>query len=131
MSTTIEPSTCSPYVRPPLGPDERLGPTELACIGFIAVAALLLSLSSGHGSGAGTHASGLAVATAAVPACLAALVIYGRAQRVSRRRHHRPVTGVSYSLCAGLVYGVAGRALKAVRAPYFTQGLCRATMFVF
>src|SRR5260370_6707100 len=57
---------------------ERLGRAELACIGVIAVAAALLSLSSGHGPGteAGTHAAGAAIAAAAGPACLAGPLIY-------------------------------------------------------
>jgi drug/metabolite transporter (DMT)-like permease len=101
---------------------ERLGRTELACIGIIAAAVLLLSWSSGRGPGAaaGTHAAGIAIAAAAAPACVAGLVIYGWAHRASSRRHRYPVTGVSYGLCAGLIYGVAGLALKALSAAVFT-----------
>jgi drug/metabolite transporter (DMT)-like permease len=97
---------------------ERPGRAELACIGVIGLAAVLLSLSSGHGPGAaaGTHAAGADMAAAAVPVCLAVAVIYHRASRASRRRHGYPVTGVSYGLCAGLVYGVAGLALKGLSA---------------
>jgi uncharacterized protein YbaR (Trm112 family)/drug/metabolite transporter (DMT)-like permease len=99
---------------------ERLGRTELACMGVIAVAVLLLALSSGRGPGAaaGTHAAGMAVAAAAIPAFLVALVIYWWTHRASGRRH--PVTGLSYGLCAGLMYGVAGLALKALSAAVFT-----------
>lgn len=101
---------------------ERLGRTELACMGVIGLAVLLLGLSSGRGPGAaaGTHAAGLAIAVAAAPACLASLVIYWRIHRVSRGRHRYPVTGISYGLCAGLMYGVAGLALKALSAAVFT-----------
>jgi drug/metabolite transporter (DMT)-like permease len=96
---------------------ERLGRTELACMGVIAAAVLLLTLSSGHGTNAGTHAAGLAIAGAAVPACVAGLLIYSWTHRAASRRHRRhPVTGVSYGLCAGLMYGVAGLALKALSA---------------
>ncbi len=97
---------------------ERPGRAELACIGIIGLAAVLLSLSSGGGSGAeaGTHAAGAGVAAAAVPVFLAVAVIYRRASRASRRRHAYPATGISYGLCAGLVYGVAGLALKALSA---------------
>ena len=99
---------------------ERLGRTELACMGVIAVAVLLLSLSSGHGTNAGTHAAGPAIAAAAVPACVAGLLIYSWTHRAASRRHRRhPVTGVSYGLCAGLMYGVAGLALKALSASVF------------
>ena len=57
---------------------ERLGRAELACIGVIAVAVLLLSLSSRPRRGRGrraAHATGAAIAVAAVPACLAVPVI--------------------------------------------------------
>ena len=97
---------------------ERPGRTELVCIGVICLAAVLLSLSSGSGQGteAGTHAAGAAVAAAAVPVCLVVGVIYYRARRASRRRHGYPVSGVSYGVCAGLVYGVAGLTLKGLSA---------------
>jgi drug/metabolite transporter (DMT)-like permease len=97
---------------------ERLGRAELSCIGVIAVAVLLLSLSSGHGAEAGTRAAGAAIAAAALPACLAVPVIYHRVHRTSRRRRYQ-VTGVSYGCCAGLVYGFAGVALKALSATVF------------
>jgi drug/metabolite transporter (DMT)-like permease len=99
---------------------ERLGRAELTCIGIIVVAVLLLSLSSGRGPGteAGTHAAGAAIAVAALPACLAVAVIYHRARRAPRRREYR-VTGVSYSCGAGVVYGFAGLALKALSAAMF------------
>lgn len=112
---------------------ERLGRTELACIAAIAVAVLLLSLSSGHGAGgqAGTHATGAAIAAAAVPICLVAPIIYYWAHRASVRRHRYPGTGVSYGICAGLVYGVAGLALKALSAaviPHSRGGLLIAAV---
>jgi len=98
---------------------ERLGRTELACIGVIAVSVLLLGLSVGRSPGAGAHAAGIAIAAAAAPACLAGLVIYGWTHRAASRRHRYPVSGFSYGLCAGLMYGVAGLALKALSAAIF------------
>jgi len=94
---------------------ERLGRAELACIGVIAVAVVLLSLSSGHGPGteAGTHAAGAAIAAAAVPACVAVPVIYCQGRRGDR------LTGVREGCCAGLIYGFAGLALKALSATIF------------
>jgi drug/metabolite transporter (DMT)-like permease len=100
---------------------ERVGRTELACIAVIAVAVLLLGLSVGRGAGPGAHAAGIAIAAAAAPACLAGLVIYGWVHRASSRRHRYPVSGISYGLCAGLMYGVAGLALKALSAAIFTR----------
>jgi drug/metabolite transporter (DMT)-like permease len=102
---------------------ERLGRAEFTCIGVIAVAVALLSLSAGHGAGgqAGTHAAGAAIAAAAIPALLSVPVIYYLAHRASggRHRHRHRVTGVSYGCCAGLVYGFAGVALKALSASIF------------
>ena len=52
---------------------ERLGRTELACIGVIVASVVLLGLSVGHGAGAGDEAdaTGIAIAAAAAPACFA------------------------------------------------------------
>jgi drug/metabolite transporter (DMT)-like permease len=112
---------------------ERLGRTELACVAGIAVAVLLLSLSSVHGAGGqpGTHASGAGIAAAAVPVCLAVPVICYGAHRASARQHRYPGSGVSYGICAGLVYGVAGLALKALSAavvPHARSGLLTAAV---
>jgi uncharacterized protein YbaR (Trm112 family) len=103
---------------------ERLGRTELVCIAVLVISVVLLSLSSGHGSAAGTHADGLAVTLAALPGLVVSLVIYWSAQRAARARHrHRAgVSGISYGLCAGLMYGVAGLALKALSAWLFSGG---------
>lgn len=100
---------------------ERPGRTELACIGIIAAAVVLLSLSSGQGTAAGNHASAAGVALAVAAAVLAALVIFGAVWRAGRRRHRFPVSGLSYGLCAGLMYGAAGLALKALSAAVFTS----------
>ena len=115
---------------------ERLGRAEFTCIGVIAVAVALLSLSAGHGAGgqAGTHAAGAAIAAAAIPALLAVPVIYYLAHRASGGRHrHRyryryRVTGVSYGCCAGLVYGFAGVALKALSASIFATPHARGAL---
>jgi drug/metabolite transporter (DMT)-like permease len=103
---------------------ERLGRAELACIGVIAVAAALLSLSSGHGPGteAGTHAAGAAIAMAAVPACVAVPVIY------CQPRRGRRLTGVREGCCAGLIYGFAGVALKALSTTVFAAPHSRGAL---
>jgi drug/metabolite transporter (DMT)-like permease len=101
---------------------ERIGRTELTCIVVIIFAVLLLGLSVGGASAAGEHASGTGIAVAAAPAVLAALAVFLFARRAARRRHRYPVSGISYGLCAGLMYGVAGLALKALSAAIFTGG---------
>jgi drug/metabolite transporter (DMT)-like permease len=97
---------------------ERPGRAELACMAVICLAVALLTLSSGRGPGAeaGTHAAGAAVAVAAAPVSVVVIAICYRVRRASTRRHGYPATGVSYGLCAGLVYGVAGLALKGLSA---------------
>jgi drug/metabolite transporter (DMT)-like permease len=98
---------------------ERLGRTELICMAIIAVAVLLLGLSVGPGSAAGEHASGIGIAVAASPALLMGLALYRMASRAASRRHRYPVSGLTYGLCAGLLYGVAGLVLKALSAAIF------------
>jgi drug/metabolite transporter (DMT)-like permease len=112
---------------------ERLGRTELGCVAGIAVAVLLLSLSSGHGAGGqpGTHAAGAAIAAAAVPVFLVVPIIYCWANRAAAGRHRYQESGASYGICAGLVYGVAGLALKALSAaviPHSRDGLLIAAV---
>jgi drug/metabolite transporter (DMT)-like permease/uncharacterized protein YbaR (Trm112 family) len=101
---------------------ERLGRIELVCIAVLVASVVLLSLSSGHGSAAGTHADALSVTLAALPGFGLAAGIYWSAQRSARARHRqrRPASGISYGLCAGLMYGVAGLALKALSAALFS-----------
>jgi len=101
---------------------ERLGRTELVCIAVLVASVILLSLSGGHGSQAGTHADGLSVTLAALPGFALCAGIYWAAQRAGRARHRyrRGVSGVSYGLCAGLMYGVAGLALKCLSASLFS-----------
>jgi drug/metabolite transporter (DMT)-like permease len=96
---------------------ERLTRAETACAGIMAAAVVLLGLSSGHGPAAGSRASGAAVAVAVAAAFLAGLAGYGWARRARRRR--RPAAGLSDGLCAGLIYGAAGLALKALSAVVF------------
>jgi drug/metabolite transporter (DMT)-like permease/uncharacterized protein YbaR (Trm112 family) len=101
---------------------ERLGRIELVCIAVLVGSVILLSLSSGSGSTAGTHADALSVTLAALPGFALAAGIYWSAQRAGRARHRqqRPASGISYGLCAGLMYGVAGLALKALSASLFS-----------
>lgn len=96
---------------------ERLGRTELACVGVIAVAVLLLTLSAQQDPGAGTHADPAAVAAAAIPV---AVIITGGYGWMNRRGDGSSRdSAVGFGFCAGLTYGYAGLALKALSAAVF------------
>lgn len=105
---------------------ERLGRAELACVAIIAAAVVLLSLSAGSGPGSqpGTHAANGAIAVAAIPVALVVAAAYRWAYRLSARpgrqqRARQHLASVCYGLCAGLVYGYAGLAVKALSAAVF------------
>lgn len=92
---------------------ERLGRTELACVAVIAVAVGLLTLSARNDPGAGTHADPYAVAAAAIPVAVIIVGGYGWMNR-------KGGAAVGFGFCAGLTYGYAGLALKALSAAVFT-----------
>ena len=103
---------------------ERLGRTELACVAAIGAAVLLLTLSTGTGAGAGagvgagagaqvgTHVAAGAVAAAAIPVAVVIGACYGWLSRRGRN-------AVGFAFCAGLAYGYAGLAMKALSAAVF------------
>lgn len=94
---------------------EHLGRAELACVTVMAISVILLALSSGGTStGAGHDASTLAMAATAVPSAVLGLAVATMALRAASRKHRAPVTGVSYGFGAGLLYGVAALAIKAM-----------------
>jgi len=104
---------------------ERLGRTELACVGVIAAAVALLTLSARHDPGADTRADPAAVAAAALPV---AVIIAGGYGWMNRRGDGTSRDGaVGFGFCAGLTYGYAGLALKALSAAVFA-GPARQTL---
>lgn len=102
---------------------ERLGRAELACVGVIALAVLLLTLSTAGGrpgTGAGTHADPWAVAGAAVPVAAVIAGGYGWLNRRGEGASGAAGDGaVGFGFCAGLAYGYAGLSLKALSAAVF------------
>jgi drug/metabolite transporter (DMT)-like permease len=94
---------------------ERLGRGEYACVAVMALSVILLALSVGRGAAeVGHRFGGLQAAAVAIPSVLLALAIAAGALRAGSRRHGRPVTGVSYGVATGLLYGVAALAIKAL-----------------
>jgi Magnesium transporter NIPA len=94
---------------------EHLGRGEYACVAVMALAVILLALSAGSTAGEVGHRFGGAQAAAvAIPTVLLALAAGGSALQAGSRRHGPPVTGVSYGVATGLLYGVAALAIKAL-----------------
>jgi drug/metabolite transporter (DMT)-like permease len=92
---------------------EQLGRGEYVCVAIMALSVVLLAFSAGS-SEVGHHSSGVAAAAVAIPSVVLALAAGASALRAGSRRHGRPVTGVSYGIATGLLYGVAALAIKAL-----------------
>jgi drug/metabolite transporter (DMT)-like permease len=96
---------------------ERLSRTELGCVLLIAAAIAGIALSqSGTADRVGYHVSGALLAEVAGPACAVGLLLGWLSLRPAPGRHRMPVFGIGYGLAAGLLYGVAGLAIKALAA---------------
>jgi hypothetical protein len=81
----------------------------------MALSVILLALSAGTASAEVGHSFGTAQAAAVVvPSVLLALAAGASGLRAGSRRHGPPVTGVSYGIATGLLYGVAALAIKAL-----------------
>jgi drug/metabolite transporter (DMT)-like permease len=96
---------------------ERLGRLELGCVLCVAVAIAAIALSAtGTDGRVGHEASGPLIAAVAIPACAIALILGARSLRPAAHggKHRVPAIGVSYGLAAGLLYGVATLAIKAL-----------------
>jgi drug/metabolite transporter (DMT)-like permease len=94
---------------------EHLGGGEFGCVAVMTVAVILLALSTGGpAAGSGHHANAFAMAATAIPSCLLGFVIAASALRATSRKHRAPVIGMSYGIGAGLLYGVAALAVKAM-----------------
>jgi drug/metabolite transporter (DMT)-like permease len=95
---------------------EHLGRGEYACVAVMGLSVVLLAFSVGQAAEVGHRLSGVALAAVAVPSCLIALLAGASALRAGSRKHGPPVTGVSYGVATGLLYGVAALAIKALSA---------------
>lgn len=94
---------------------ERLGRGEYACVAIMALSVFLLALSAdGTPAQVGHQVSGLELAGVAILSCTLALAAAASALQAGSRRHGRPVSGVSYGIATGLLYGVAALAIKAL-----------------
>jgi len=95
---------------------ERLGRTESWCVAAMAVSVVLLAVSAtGAGASAvGHHASADAVVAVMFPSVLIGLLVATSPLRAASRRHRAPVTGISYGIGTGLLYGVASLAIKGM-----------------
>lgn len=93
---------------------EHLGRIELCCVAAMAAVVVALALSAGSATTAGDHANGAAVAAVMIPALLVGLVVATSPMRSPDRKHRAPVTGVSYGIGTGLLYGNASLAIKGV-----------------
>ncbi|HET7014104.1 MAG TPA: DMT family transporter [Streptosporangiaceae bacterium] len=96
---------------------ERLGRLELGCVLCVAVSIAAIALSAtGTDGRVGHEASGLLIAAVAIPTCVLALTLGARSLRPATHggKHRVPAIGVSYGLAAGLLYGVATLAIKAL-----------------
>src|SRR5215469_11050839 len=100
---------------------ERLGRLELGCVLAVVVAIIAIALSaSGAGEQVGHDASGWLIAAVSLPTCVLALTVGASALRpLPKAKHRIPAIGVSYGLAAGLLYGVATLALKALSGAVF------------
>jgi drug/metabolite transporter (DMT)-like permease len=92
---------------------EQLGRGEYACVAVMALSVILLAFSAGQAE-VGHHFSGAAAAAVAIPSVILALTAGASGLRAGSRRHGKPVTGVSYGVATGLLYGVAALAIKAL-----------------
>jgi drug/metabolite transporter (DMT)-like permease len=94
---------------------EHLDTVQYVCVGVMAVSVVMLAASAGGASAeVGHQVSGLLLAAVALPSCVAGLLAGASALRAGSRKHRAPVIGTSYGFATGMLYGVAGLAIKAL-----------------
>jgi drug/metabolite transporter (DMT)-like permease len=94
---------------------ERLGAAEFWCVAAMAVAVVILALSAAGGNAsAGHHANAIAMAAVMVPTACVGLLVATSPLRSGRRKHRAQVTGVSYGIGTGLLYGASSLAIKGM-----------------
>jgi drug/metabolite transporter (DMT)-like permease len=94
---------------------EHLGRGEYACVVVMALSVILLALSAGSAAAEVGHRFSAAwMAAVTIGSVLLGLAAGASALRAGSRRHGPPVSGVSYGVATGLLYGVAALAIKAL-----------------
>ena len=103
---------------------ETLKRLELACVLAMAAAIVVIALSATGAAGhVGHQANGLLLAAVALPAAAIAVGLGASAMRPGPSGRHRlPSIGVSYAVAAGLLYGVATLAIKAMSGTLAQHG---------
>ena len=96
---------------------ERLGSGEFWCVAVMGIAVVLLALSASSSSTkAGHHANPGSMAGVMIPSFALGLLIGVSALRAGGRKHRIPASGLAYGVGTGLLYGVAGLAIKGLSA---------------
>jgi len=94
---------------------ERLGGAELWCVVAMAVAVVVLALSATGGNAtAGHQVDSVAMAAAMAPTAIIGLAVAASPLRRAARKHRAPVSGVSYGIGTGLLYGDSSLAIKGM-----------------
>ncbi len=94
---------------------EHLGRGEYVCVAVMALSVIVLALSAGGASAeVGHDVSGAGFAGVAILSCTLAALTAASALQAGSPRHGPPVSGVSYGIATGLLYGVAALAIKAL-----------------
>src|SRR5258708_5370252 len=94
---------------------EHLGRGEYACIVGMALSVILLAASARGAAPEGGHRFSIVwMAAVTIGSVLLGLAAGASALRAGSGRHRPPVTGVSYGVATGLLYGVAALAIKAL-----------------
>jgi drug/metabolite transporter (DMT)-like permease len=94
---------------------EHLGRAEFCCVAAMAIAVVALALSAaGTSSAAGEHANAAAMAAVMIPAVVIGLLVATSPLRSGGSKHRAPVTGISYGIGTGLLYGNASLAIKGM-----------------
>ena len=94
---------------------ERLRPGELWCVAAIAVAVVVLALSTAGAAGtAGHYARHGWMMAVTIPTVVLGLLVAAGPVRARSRKHRTPATGVLFGIGTGLLYGVAALAIKAL-----------------
>ncbi|WP_329437902.1 MULTISPECIES: hypothetical protein [unclassified Streptomyces] len=108
---------------------ERTTGRERYAIGAILAALLMVVLSLRQGSDTVSKGAPAAlILGVCVPTLAAGLLLYGLAERRTRRRHRLPTAGVEYGVAVGLLYGVSSLAIKGVAGYLTTDRLGAAAL---